>query len=58
MLSTITRAIPAIAIAVAASQATAIGQGQAPNRSLGGVWLVTITPRNCATGEPITDGRV
>ena len=46
-------AILAIAIAVTVSQATAIGQGQAPDRSLGGVWLVEITPRNCATGEPI-----
>jgi hypothetical protein len=27
--------------------------GQAPERSLEGVWLVTITPRNCATGDPI-----
>lgn len=53
LLSTITLAIPAIAIAVAVSQTTAIGQDQAPDRSLGGVWLVTITPRNCATGEPI-----
>jgi hypothetical protein len=53
MLPTITLAILAIAIAVAVSQATAIGQDQAPDRSLGGVWLVTITPRNCATGEPI-----
>jgi len=53
MLSTITHAILAIAIAVAVSQATVIGQDQAPDRSLGGVWLVEITPRNCATGEPI-----
>ena len=53
MLSTITLAILAIAIAVAVSQATAIGQDQAPDRSLVGVWLVEITPRNCATGEPM-----
>lgn len=53
MLSTITQAIMAIAIAVAVSQATVIGQKQAPDRSLGGVWLVKITPRNCTTGEPI-----
>jgi hypothetical protein len=53
MLSTITLAILAIAIAVAVAQATAIGQDQAPDRSLAGVWLVKITPRNCATGEPI-----
>ena len=53
MLSTITLAILASALAVAVSQARVIGQGQAPDRSLGGVWLVEITPRNCATGEPI-----
>ena len=51
--STITQAIMAIAIAVAVSQATVTGQDQAPGRSLAGVWLVKITPRNCATGEPI-----
>ena len=27
--------------------------GQAPERSLEGGWLVTITPRICATGAPI-----
>jgi hypothetical protein len=43
MLSTITHAILAIAIAVAVSQATVIGQDQAPDRSLGGVSLVKIT---------------
>jgi hypothetical protein len=53
ILSTMTLAILVIAIAVAVSQATAIGQGHVPDRSLGGVWLVEITPRNCATGEPI-----
>lgn len=53
MLSTITQAIMAIAIAVVLSQATVIGQNQAPDRSLAGVWVVKITPRNCATGEPI-----
>ena len=53
MLSTITQAIMAIAIAVALSQATVTGQDQAPVRSLAGVWLVQITPRNCATGVPI-----
>ena len=53
MLSTVTLAILAIAIAVAVSQATVTGQGPAPDRSLAGVWLVKITPRNCATGEPI-----
>ena len=53
MRSIITLAMLAIAIAVAVVQATAIGQGRAPDRNLGGVWLVEITPRNCATGEPI-----
>ena len=53
MLSTVTLAILAIAIAVAVSQATVTGQNQGPDRSLAGVWLVQITPRNCATGEPI-----
>ena len=28
-------------------------QDKAPERSLEGVWLVQITPRNCATGDPI-----
>jgi hypothetical protein len=55
-LSTLTHAILAIAIALTASQATAIGQDQAPDRSLAGVWIVKITPRNCATGEPIPTG--
>ena len=53
LLSTITQAIMAIAIAAAVSQATVTGQDQAPDRSLAGVWLVKITPRNCATGDPI-----
>ena len=53
MLSTIALAIQAIAIAVAVAQATAIGQDQAPDRSLVGVWQVEITPRNCVTGEPM-----
>jgi len=30
-----------------------IQESRAPERSLDGVWLVTITPRNCATGESI-----
>jgi hypothetical protein len=53
MPSTVKHVIVAIAIAVAVSQATVIGQGPAPDRSLAGVWLVKITPRNCATGEAI-----
>lgn len=28
-------------------------QDKAPERSLEGVWLVQITPRNCTTGDPI-----
>ena len=28
-------------------------QDEAPERSLVGVWLVKITPRNCTTGDPI-----
>ena len=28
-------------------------QSEAPKRSLEGVWLVKITPRNCTTGDPI-----
>ncbi len=28
-------------------------QEKAPKRSLEGVWLVTITPRNCTTGDPM-----
>ena len=53
MLSTLTPAIIAIAMAVAVSPATVTGQDQAPDRSLAGVWLVQISPRNCATGVPI-----
>jgi hypothetical protein len=52
--TTITYSIIAIAIALAISHGTVTAQhGQAPARSLEGVWLVTITPRNCATGDPI-----
>lgn len=53
MLSTITQSITAIAIALAVSPATVTAQDHAPDRSLAGVWFVKITPRNCATGEPI-----
>ena len=52
MLATLALAI--LATALTASPATVTAQGQAPDRSLTGVWLVKITPRNCATGEPIT----
>jgi hypothetical protein len=52
--ATIPYGIIAIAIALATSHGTVTAQnGQAPERSLEGVWLVTITPRSCATGDPI-----
>jgi len=38
-------------VAVTAQSGTA--QDKAPERSVEGVWLVKITPRNCATGDPI-----
>jgi len=53
MLAIITHTVMAIAIALAVMPATASAQDQAPDRSLAGVWLVKITPRNCATGVPI-----
>lgn len=52
--TSITYSIIAIAIALAISHGTVTAlAGQAPDRSLEGVWLVTITPRICATGAPI-----
>ncbi len=52
--TTITYSIIAIAIALAISHGTVTAlAGQPPDRSLEGVWLVTITPRICATGAPI-----
>jgi hypothetical protein len=51
-LSKVTRAM-AIATAVAVSPGTVTAQDRAPARTLAGVWIVKITPRNCATGEPI-----
>ncbi|HXG56505.1 MAG TPA: hypothetical protein VNJ03_14100 [Vicinamibacterales bacterium] len=51
--TTITYSIIAIALAISHGTVTALA-GQAPDRSLGGVWLVTITPRNCAAGAPTT----
>jgi hypothetical protein len=45
--------IMTIMIALVLSLTTVIAQdGDAPVRSLEGVWEVTITPRNCATGVP------
>ena len=38
-------------VSVTAQSVTA--QNEVPERSLEGVWLVKITPRNCTTGEPI-----
>jgi hypothetical protein len=46
MLATLALAV--LATALTASPATVTAQGQAPDRSLTGVWLVKITPRNCA----------
>src|SRR5262245_24897180 len=54
-LVTITRyGIMALVIAVGFSQIILTAQDEKPpERSLEGVWDVTIRPRNCATGEPI-----
>lgn len=38
-------------VPVTAQSVTA--QGEAPERSLEGVWLVQTTPRNCTTGDPM-----
>ena len=43
--------VPVTAQSVTAHSVTA--QDEAPERSLEGVWLVKITPRNCTTGDPI-----
>ena len=49
--------IIAVAIALAISYGGVVAQDvQAPERSLDGVWLITITARNCTTGEPLTAG--
>ena len=50
-ISTIKYGMMAIVI-LAVAQATVLAQGEAQKRSLEGVWEVTTTPRNCATGEP------
>ncbi len=52
-ISTIKYGLMAIVVALAVVQTTVFAQGEAPKRSLEGVWEVTLTPRNCATGEPI-----
>ena len=44
----------ALVTGLLASQATVAAQDpRAPERSLAGVWRVTVTPRNCVTGIPI-----
>ena len=43
--------VPVTAQSVTAQSVTA--QSEAPKRTLEGVWLVKITPRNCATGAPM-----
>ena len=48
-----TMKIIAIFISFAISQTSVAAQDGNPERSLAGVWLVKITPRNCTTGEPI-----
>ena len=49
-----TYSVIALVIALAISPAVVTGQnGDEPERSLEGVWLATIVPRNCTTGDPI-----
>ncbi len=40
-------------VPVTAQSVTAQDEAPEPLRRLEGVWLVTITPRNCTTGDPI-----
>jgi len=40
------------AVILMISVVSVAAQDPAPERTLEGVWLVTITPRNCTTGEP------
>ena len=51
-ISAIKYGIMAIVMTLAISQATVSAQ-ESPERTLEGVWEVFVTPRNCATGEPI-----
>ena len=53
--STISKKVMAIVMAIAASQVSVMAQSEAPNRSIGGVWLVKTTPRDCTTGDPIPE---
>ena len=43
-----------IVISLAVLRATALAQDNPPERELTGVWEVTTTPRDCATGIPLT----
>ena len=52
-LATVKYGIIAIGIALALSQASVTAQDVGKERSLEGVWMVTIMPRNCTTGNPI-----
>jgi len=53
-LGSVKHGIAALAVGLAVSQATVAAQdADAPERSIEGVWRVTVTPRNCATGVPI-----
>jgi hypothetical protein len=52
-IPTIKYGLMAIVIALAVMQSTVFAQGEAPKRSLEGVWELRTTPRNCTTGDPI-----
>jgi hypothetical protein len=53
-LTTIKYGILMIAVALSVSQAAANAQDdERPKNRLKGVWLVTVTPRNCITAVPI-----
>ena len=46
--------LAALGVALLVAPATVAAQeAAAPERRIEGVWLVTVTPRNCATGVPI-----
>jgi hypothetical protein len=52
MLATFKYGLVTLAISVIV-HLTVTAQGEAPARSLEGVWEVATTPRNCTTGDPI-----
>ena len=52
-VTSITLAIIMTVLILMISVVPVTAQDNAPERSLEGVWFVTITPRNCATGDPI-----